>query len=70
MQFNELYDKLLQGQRVRIVNTETGGHLFFGELSYLPHSIYEKICLADVEKVYVFVEKDFNSYLVVEVFVE
>lgn len=70
MQFTDLYDKLLQGQQVRIMNTNTGGHIFFGELSKLPHSIYEKICLADVERIYVFVQQDFNSYLVVEVYEE
>lgn len=70
MQFTDLYDKLLQKQIIEIGDTNSGKSLYKGELSLLPHSIFVRIELAYIESIYVFQEKDFNSYLVVEVFVE
>ena len=70
MKFTDLYDKLSQCEIVSIMDANTCAIYYHGDLGRLPHSTFEKICLADIERVYVSEDEDFNSYLVVEVFVE
>lgn len=70
MQFTDLYDKLSQSEIVSIMDANTYKVYYKGDLGRLYHSVFEKVCLADIEKIYVSEDEDFNSYLVVEVCVE
>ena len=70
MQFTDLYDKILQQQKIEIGDTNSGDCLYKGETSLLPHSIFARIELAYIERIYTLQEDDGKTYLVVEVFVE
>lgn len=70
MQFTDLYDILSQSEIVSIMDADTNKVYYKGDLGRLYHSVFDKLCLHEVEKIYVSEDEDYNSFLVVEVWGE
>lgn len=71
MIFDKLYDVMRTDTLVKIVDGVSGKTIYMGKLLQIPHSIYEDICLYEVDTIYLWEREDdysYEPYLVMEVF--